>query len=74
MLRHAGPFQLVLRRDTGGKALYYARFRSETGDLLPWVSTGEISKTAARAWVSRKHKAGSTTSHENLTFGTYAEK
>lgn len=72
MPRHAGPYQLVLRRDTGGKALYYARFRNEAGDLMPWQSTGHTSKTAARAWAAQKSKAGQSTSRENLTFGAYA--
>ena len=72
MPRHAGPFQLVLRRDTGGRPVYYVRFRNEDDELLSWTSTGETSKTAARAWAD-KHRKDATTNRV-LTFARYAEK
>ena len=72
MPRHANPFQIVLRRDTGGKPVYYARFRGDDGELLPWRSTGLESKTAARAWAQREIKRGSATS-TRATFAKYAE-
>jgi integrase len=72
MPRHAGPFQIVLRRDTGGKAIYYARFRGDDEELLPWQSTGNTSKTAARAWAQRKMNQGAVNS-TRATFAKYAE-
>jgi integrase len=72
MPRHAGPFQIVLRHDTGGKPVYYARFRGDDDELLPWRSTGLESKTAARAWAQREIKRGSAAS-TRVTFAKYAE-
>jgi hypothetical protein len=68
MPRHTGPFQLVFREDRG---LYYARFRDDD-ELLPWRSTGLVSKTAARAWAQKEIKKGSVTS-TRATFAKYAE-
>ena len=56
MPRHTGPFQLVFREDRG---IYYARFRGDDEELLPWRSTGLVSKTAARAWAQKEIKKGS---------------
>ena len=72
MPRTAGDFQLVRRRDTGGKATYYARFRGEVGELLSWKSTGHASKTAARAWAQRKIRQNEVYS-TRATFAQYAE-
>jgi integrase len=72
MPRHAGPFQIVLRRDTGGASIYYARFRGNDDELLPWQSTGHTSKTAARAWAQNKIKQGAVNS-TRATFAKYAE-
>lgn len=73
MPRHAGPYQLILRHDTGGKPVYYARFRSEDGGLLPWQSTGQSSKTAARAWAAARLKRGEATTRQRFIFSRYAE-
>jgi len=45
-------FSLVKRRDRScdGKAIYYCRFRSLSGDLLLWKSTGATSKDDAENW------------------------
>ncbi len=67
---------LVKRSDRliKGKPTYYARFRDEAGELLPWRSTGETSKTRAENWALKEYKAGRISTRENLTFGTYSEK
>ncbi len=75
-------FYVVKRRDrltkdeTTGKykPTYYVRFRGEGGELLPWQSTQETSKTRAELWAQRKTKAGALTAQERMTFGTYAAK
>ena len=72
MPRHAGDFQIIKRRDRDG--IYYARFRNESGDLLPWTSTGLTSRTAARSWAAKQVRAGTATSNRVLTFARYAEK
>lgn len=69
MPRHTGPFQLIFREDRG---LYYARFRGDDEELLPWRSTGLVSKTAARAWAQKEIKKGTVTS-TRATFAKYAE-
>lgn len=73
MPRHAGPYQLIERHDTGGKPVYYVRFRNEAGELLPWQSSGQSSKTAARAWAAQKTKSGRIPTKQTLTFKRYAE-
>jgi len=42
-------FYIIKRKDrlTNGKPTYYCRFREETGEVLPWQSIGEYSKTRA---------------------------
>jgi integrase len=66
MPRHAGAFQLVFRQDRG---LYYARFRGDDDELLPWRSTG---LTAARAWAQKEIKKGNVNT-TRATFAKYAE-
>ena len=74
MSRAEKDFYLVKRRDrlTDGKPTYYARFRNEDGDLLPWKSTCETTKTRAENWARKEWRAGRTTTRENLTFATFA--
>jgi len=69
-------FYLLKRKDrlTVGKPTYYARFRDEGGELLPWRSTGETTKTRAENWALTQFKAGRIATRENLTFATFAEK
>jgi hypothetical protein len=67
-------FYLVKRRNrrSEGKAIYYCRFRSPSGNLLPWKSTGQTSKTDAENWaIDRRNDAVSVKA--TLTFGQYAE-
>jgi hypothetical protein len=51
-------FYLVKRKDalTDGKPTFYARFRSPDGELLPWRSTGEITRTKAEIWAKAEEK------------------
>jgi len=46
------PFYLVARKDVQikGRPVFYCRFRNAQGDLLPWKSTGETSRTRAELW------------------------
>jgi integrase len=45
-------FYFVKRKDklTDGKPTVYCRFRDESGNLLPWRSTGETTRTRAELW------------------------
>ena len=67
-------FYLVRRKDrlTSGKPTYYARFRNTEGDLLPWRSTGQTSKTRAELWAI-KHLAKSKERRENITLESFTE-
>lgn len=51
-------FYLVKKRNrrSEGKAIYYCRFRSPSGELLPWKSTGETSKASAENWWTPDHQ------------------
>jgi integrase len=53
--------------------MFYARFRAEDGSLLPWQSTGQTSKTAARAWAAARLKKGEATTRQRFIFSRYAE-
>jgi hypothetical protein len=66
-------FYLVKRRNrrAGGKAIYYCRFRSPSGDLLPWKSTGQTSKTDAENWAI-DHFNDVASFRAILTFKEYA--
>jgi len=70
----AKKFYLVKRADriTDGKPTFYARFRDEAGELLPWRSTGETTRTRAENWALQQFREGRVSTRENLTFGTYA--
>jgi integrase len=73
MPRHAGPYQIVLRKGPDRKPMFYARFRAEDGTLLPWQSTGQTSKTAARAWAAQKTKRGEGVIRRRFIFSGFAE-
>lgn len=73
MPRHAGPYQIVLRKGPDRKPMFYARFRSEDGSLIPWQSTGCTSKTAARAWAAQKSKRGEGVIRRRFIFSGFAE-
>ena len=53
--------------------MYYARFRAEDGTLLSWQSTGQSSKTAARAWAAQKSKRGEGAIRRRFIFSGFAE-
>ena len=72
MPRHASPFQIVLRKGPDRKPMFYARFRAEDGTLLPWQSTGQSSKTAARAWAAQKTKRGEGVIRRRFIFSGFA--
>jgi len=68
-------FYLIKRADrlTNGKATYYARFRNEAGELLPWRSTGETAKTRAELWALDQIKLGFKMTDKRMRFSEYAE-
>lgn len=75
MPRHAQPFQIVKRKDRGYKTpTLYARFRDESGALLPWTGTGDTSRSAAGVWAHKQVKSGNVTTNRRLTFGRYIER
>lgn len=67
-------FYLIKRRDrrSEGKAIFYCRFRSTSGNLLPWKSTGQITKTGAENWAI-DHLNDVASVRETLTFRQYAK-
>ncbi len=67
-------FYLIARRDRTikGKPVFYCRFRTPEGDLLPWKSTGETTKTRAELWALQRIKEGRIATPEGLSFGTFA--
>lgn len=69
------PFSLVRRKDrlTNGKPTYYVRFRSDTGERLPWRSTGQTSKLAAEAWAIARIREGNIAPSAQKTFGQFSE-
>lgn len=67
-------FYLVTRKDVliKGKPVYYCRFRNTDGDLLPWRSTRETSKTCAEIWaLSRLCEA--RVQRENITLAAFVD-
>jgi len=67
-------FYLIRRKDrfTDNKPTFYARFYDEGGELLPWRSTGETSKTRAELWALSQLKKGRLATRDNLTFSAYS--
>jgi len=74
MERAKKRFYLIKRRNRHqeGKAIYYCRVRGSDGNLLPWKSTGQTSKTAAENWAV-EHLAVASVVKETLTLKDYAE-
>jgi hypothetical protein len=68
------PYYFIKRHDrlTNGKPTYYVRFRDDAGDILPWRSTGETSKTRAELWALEQYKNNTIAVRESLTFGSFA--
>jgi hypothetical protein len=67
-------FYLIKRRNrrSEGKAIYYCRIRGSDGNLLPWKSTGQTTKSAAENWaLDHLHEIASV--RKTLTFKEYAE-
>jgi len=67
-------FYLVKRRNrrSGGRAIYYCRFRGSDGTLLPWKSTGQITRSAAENWAI-EHLAQTASARETFTYKEYAD-
>ena len=67
-------FYLVKRQDrlTKGKPTFYCRFRNMSGDLMPWQSAGEITKTRAENWAIQKRKNWPFSAKDSLTFKQYS--
>ena len=65
-------FYLVARREARiqGKPIYYCRFRNTDGDLLPWRSTGETSRTRAELWALAR-LGQDTKRRENITLEAF---
>ena len=67
-------FYLIKRRNrrSEAKAIYYCRIRGSDGNLLPWKSTGQTTKSAAENWaLDHLHEIASV--RKTLTFKEYAE-
>ena len=67
-------FYLIKRRNrrSEGKAIYYCRIRGSDGNLLPWKSTGQTTKSAAENWAI-DHLNQVALVKESLTFKQYAD-
>ena len=67
-------FYLIKRRNrrSEGKAIYYCRIRGSDGNLLPWKSTGQTTKSAVENW-ALDHLDEIASVRKTLTFKEYAE-
>ena len=68
------PYTLVQRSRKGGKPIYYVRFRGPDGERLPWRSSGQTSKSAARVWADEFVKHGLVPGNNRITLAEFTPR
>lgn len=72
-MRYKQPYSLYPRKMKNGKPVYYYRTYDENGKRTSGRSTGQTTKTAAHAYLSRLIERGELVPRKEKTFNDYAK-